>query len=212
MTPQSIRRPVAAIVTSFALVSGPYATARAADGPAQVEVRGGTAAFEAATNVPAISIHGKSTALTGRAKIVADAGRLTIEELDATVPVKTLNTGMSLRDEHMRKHIFTTPDGHVPDLRFSGDRASCSGSDSQSTCEVTGQLTVRGTARPFAIALKVTKDGGAFRAIGQGVLKLSAYGIPQPSQLGVSTSDDVVLRLDFLARPASTSVSTGGAQ
>ncbi len=212
MTPHNMRRSVAALATSLALSSIPFGTARAADGPAPVEVRGGTAAFEASTNIPAISIHGKSTALTGRAKIVADAGRLTIDELDATVPVKTLNTGMSLRDEHMRKHIFTTPDGRVPDLRFSGDHASCSGSDSESTCQVTGQLTVRGTARPFAIALKVTKNGGAFRAMGQGMLKLSEYGIPQPSQLGVSTSDDVVLRLDFLARPASPSASTGGAQ
>jgi len=31
---------------------------------------------------------------------------------------------------------------------------------------------------------------------------LSAYGIPQPSQLGVHTDDEIKLRLEFTARPA----------
>ena len=33
-------------------------------------------------------------------------------------------------------------------------------------------------------------------------MKLSTYGIPPPSQLGVGTDDDIKLRLEFTARPA----------
>lgn len=205
-------RPLALSVALFAVALAPCAAARAGDGRTPVEVRGGTAAFDASTNVSAIAIHGKSTALTGRARVLVDGGRLSLEALDATVPVKTLVTGMGLRDEHMRKHVFTTTDGQLPDLRFTADAATCAGSDAQSTCQVAGQLSVRGTPRPFSIALKVTKDGGAFRAVGDGTLKLSAYGIEQPSQLGVRTADDVVLHLDFLARPAAASTSTGGVE
>jgi hypothetical protein len=59
---------------------------------------------------------------------------------------------------------------------------------------------MRGTARPFTITLKVTRESGSFRAVGDGVVKLSAYGIPAPSQLGVTVVDDVKLHLDFVAR------------
>jgi polyisoprenoid-binding protein YceI len=116
------------------------------------------------------------------------------------VPVKTLNTGMGLRDEHMRKHVFTTADGQVPDLRFSARTSTCSGSEKQTTCELKGELAMRGTAKPFTITLKVSRESGSFRAVGDGIVKLSTYGIPAPSQLGVTVVDDVKLHLDFVAR------------
>jgi polyisoprenoid-binding protein YceI len=186
------------------------AVSAGSDDNAVVEVRGGTAAFDAATNISAIRIHGKSAALEGRAWIRPGAAGLVIDRLEAGVPVNSLNTGMGLRDEHMRKYVFTTPDGKLPDLRFEADKAVCSGSDSQSTCQLSGQLAIRGTPRPFNIALKVTREGSAFRAIGDGIVKLSTYGIPAPSQLGVRTEDDVKLRVEFVARPSSGAVGTGG--
>ena len=198
---------IALTVPVLALAAAP-AGLRAGTDDTIVQVRGGTAVFEAATNLAAISIHGKSEALEGRATIRPGAAGLTIDQLEATVPVQTLNTGMALRDEHMQKYVFTTPDGKLPDLHFQAGKATCSGSEAQSTCQLTGELTIRGTARPFAIELKVTKTGSAFRAVGGGVVKLSTYGIPLPSQLGVKTQDDVRLRLDFVAKPDL--VSTGG--
>ncbi len=181
-----------------------------ADGQETVEVRGGTATFDAATNVSAINIHGKSDALVGTAKITSEGDNLVIESLEAKLPVKTINTGLGLRDEHMRKHIFTTADGAVPDLQFSAEKTICNGSEAASTCQVSGQLAIRGTARPFTIALKVTRSGRGFRAIGDGMVKLATYGIPAPSQFGVHTQDDVKLHLDFVAHSTPTAVATRG--
>ena len=198
MTQQTCRNWSVALGLSMAVVTA--TTAAAQSGETAVEVRGGTAAFDAATNVSAIAIHGKSAALEGRAKVRDGANGFEIQQLEASVPVKTLNTGMGLRDEHMRKHVFTTADGQLPDLRFSAQTSTCSGSDKQATCDVKGELTMRGTAKPFTITLKVTRESGSFRAVGDGVVKLSAYGIPAPSQLGVTVVDDVKLHLDFVAR------------
>lgn len=177
------------------------AAAQSGESSAPVEVLGGTASFETGTNIPAISVHGKSTELRARAQVRQTSDNMTIERVEATVPVKSITTGMGLRDDHMRKYIFTTSNGQVPDVTFAADRANCAVPvRGESTCKVSGELAIRGTSRPFTIALKVSKNGAGYKAIGDGAVMLSAYGIQRPSQLGVTTTDDVKLHLEFIAK------------
>ena len=193
---------IAVLVSTAAAV--PAAAQSAMSPPATpVEVRGGTASFDVGTNIPALSVHGKSNALEARGRVVPGATGPQLEQIEATMSVKTLNTGMGMRDAHMRKYVFTTSDGQTPDVKFVSKSAACTKTGAnRSTCEVTGDLSIRGTARPFTIALTVTENADSYRAAGEGIVKLSAYGIPQPSQLGVRTDDDIKLRLEFTARPA----------
>jgi polyisoprenoid-binding protein YceI len=200
----------AALVVSFATVSSAQ-NAPGADSPTPIEVRGGTASFDVGTNVPALSVHGKSTALEARGRVRPSTQGPQLEQIEATVPVNTLATGMGLRDEHMRKYVFTTDDGQTPDVKFVAKSAACEKTGgNQSMCRVSGDLSIRGTARPFTIAMKVIESGDSYRASGDGILKLSEYGIPLPSQLGVHTDDEVKLRLELTARPAP--VATTGAR
>ena len=198
------------IVATYGLViaSAMFATrgvSAAPDAWSGVEVRGGTASFDAATNISAISVHGKSSALDARASVREGSDGLALEAVEATLPVKSLATGMGLRDEHMRKLVFANPDGNVPDVTFVSREATCSpdAAKRQATCSVSGELAIRGIPRPYTMTLIVSRDGAAFRAAGDGIVKLSAYGIEQPSQFGVHTLDDVKLHLDFTARPAN---------
>ena len=111
---------------------------QAGDKAAIVEVLGGTATFDAGTNISAINVHGKSTNLGGRAQIRQAGDVITIEQMEARLPVKTITTGMGLRDEHMRKYVFTAGDGQTPDLKFTGDRADCAsapGGGGESICK-----------------------------------------------------------------------------
>jgi polyisoprenoid-binding protein YceI len=172
-----------------------------------IAVQGGTAVFVANTNVAAISIKGKSTALVAKLSLRRVADGLQLEHIDARLPVQTLVTGMGLRDSHMRKYVFTTADGQVPDLHFEGANATCAGSAKDTTCQVAGMLSIRGVARPFVLPLKIREDGGGFKASGDGVVKLSAYGIEQPSELGVKMTDDVQLHFDFSAKPVAGDVA-----
>ena len=195
-----------AIVASTAIAS-----AQGADQGNVVEVKNGTAAFEVGTNVGAISVHGKSNDLTARLRMRQAPDGAVLEGIEAAVPVKSLGTGMGLRDSHMRKYVFTTSDGQQPDLRFSADKAVCTKADArQSTCELTGNLAIRGTERPFTVVLKVSEDGDTLRAVGDGKVTLSAYGIERPSQLGVTTEDDVKLRFDLTAKTGARPVATSG--
>jgi polyisoprenoid-binding protein YceI len=189
----------AIITTMSVMLVSSSAVAQTRDA-SSVEIRG-TATFQSATSVPMVSIHGKSNALAGRARIRHEGNSLVVEQLEAVVPVRTLSTGMGLRDQHMRKHVFTTPDGTLPDMRFVADRVVCAGPGGATrTCQLSGELTIRDTARPFEMALDVKSAGAEFRATGDGIAKLSTYGIPAPSQLGVTTMDDVKLHVDFVVK------------
>ena len=174
-----------------------------------VAIHGGTVVFDASTNVPAIGVRGKSTALEGSARIRQSADGLVIEQLEAALPVRTLNTGMGLRDDHMRKFVFTTPVGLMPDVRFVAERVMCVGTGRAKTCQLSGDLIIRDARRSFTLALKVNDEGDSFRAVGDGVVKLSTYGIAPPSQLGVTTMDDVKLHVEFVVKRADDRIARG---
>ncbi|HEY1305342.1 MAG TPA: YceI family protein [Vicinamibacterales bacterium] len=200
---------LAGTIASLDGVSTAAGAAPSSADAAVVEVSGGTATFDIGTSISAINVHGKSVNLRARARVHRSADTMTIEQLQATLPVSTLTTGIALRDEHMKKYVFTTADGQVPDVTFAADKADCSsGKRDNAICQVSGALSIRGTARPFAMALKITKAGDAYKAAGDGTVKLSAYGIPAPSQLGVSTADEVKLHLEFTARPSSSEIAS----
>ena len=177
----------------------------------QVAVEGGTASFVSPTNVSAISVKGKSSSLHAEVSVRRTADGLQLERIDASLPVKSLVTGMSLRDEHMRKYIFTTADGQTPDLRFQGENSVCPGGK-EAVCQVAGTLVIRGVSHAFTLPVKIKEEGSQFRATGDGTVKLSDYGIEQPSQLGVKSTNDVHLHLEFVARPAPARVASGGAR
>jgi hypothetical protein len=99
------------------------------------------------------------------------------------------------------------------DLKFSADKAVWSKAAArQSICELLGNLAIRGTARPFKVVLKVSEEGDTFRAVGDGTVTLSAHGIERPSQLGVTTADDVKLRFDLTGKAGPRVVATTGAR
>jgi polyisoprenoid-binding protein YceI len=172
---------------------------------AAAEVRDGSVTFDVETNVFAVSVHGESKDLDAKVTVHESAEGMRLENIDAVVPVKSLSTGMKLRDDHMRKYIFQTPEGQVPDVRFTAERAECSGAGAAgpAKCVASGQLAIRGTARPFVMELAVTRENDQFRVQGDGIVKLSAYGIERPSQFGVKTADDVKLHLELNAKSAA---------
>jgi polyisoprenoid-binding protein YceI len=189
----------------------------AADGrPAVVEVQSGLASFEAPTNMPGVEVKGKSNALSAHVDMTRENNTLVLQQIKATLPVKSLATGMKVRDEHMRKYIFTTADGKEPDLQFTAEPVTCPEAVHEFTCSISGTFSMRGVARPISMQLHVKEQGGsapAFRATGDAIVKLSDYGIDPPSQFGVKPSNEVKFHLDFTAKQTvDVASSLGGSR
>jgi polyisoprenoid-binding protein YceI len=201
---------------SFVIGLGIAAASANAQAPKSqlVAVDNGVASFHVRTNIPALEVSGKSASLQARVRMHRDSNGVKLEHIEAWVSAATLKTGMSLRDEHMRKRIFTTSGGEVPDLRFESGDVNCPGvaPGREATCAVTGTLAIRGASRAFSIPLKVRQDGSGttFHAVGDGVVKLSDYGIEQPSQLGVKTSNEVSIHLDLSGKEADLVAAAPG--
>ena len=194
----------------LAIIAWPCVTGGTAGDSTSIDVQRGSVTFDVGTNLLSLSVHGTSDVLRASAHLREATEGLVIEQVEAMVPIESLTTGLRLRDEHMRKYIFTTSTGDIPDLRFSSGSVTCpTAPDAPSGCMLPGELAVRGTPRPFAVALKISRKGAAFRVTGDGTVSLAEYGIPAPSQLGVKTDEEVKVHLDFTARPG-VPVGTSG--
>ncbi len=199
--PQSaIRRAVPVSLAILTCAAGIAATER----QQRFDLESGSVAFEVGTTLPAIRVHGKAKDLHATARLRYDGAPVTLVSAEATVPVAGLSTGLSLRDEHMREYVFTTAQGDRPDLRFQAAETACVPAEERDTitCPLSGTLTIRGLSRPLAVVLRVKGSGATRRASAEAVVRLSAYDIPAPSQLGVSTRDEVKVRLELTASVA----------
>jgi polyisoprenoid-binding protein YceI len=188
------------------------AASGAAGQPETISIAHGTATFSVATSMPGVIVKGKSDSLHANVQIRHAAEGVVLERIEASLPVKSLGTGISLRDEHMRKYVFTTSAGEIPDLRFEGGNASCPGvlAGREATCNISGTLSIRGIARNFSIMLKIREANGApsFRGGGDGLVRLSDYGIDSPSQFGVKTANEIQIHLEI----PETAAAQKGAQ
>lgn len=185
--------------------------------PEAIQIEHATATFQVGTNMPGLLVKGKSDAVQARVQIRRSADGLTLDHVSAQLPVKTLATGIALRDQHMREHIFTTSDGQIPDVKFEAESVSCPGvvAGREASCKVSGTLSIRGVPRSFSVGLKIREGGRstpAFRAAGDGTVKLSEYGIEQPTQFGVKTENEIQLHFDFPETPATALDTRAGRQ
>lgn len=191
-------------------------TTVASEGQGQAEmvvIERGKATFTVATNMAGLTVRGKSDALHARAQIRREPDGLILEHIEASLPVKTLATGIALRDQHMREYVFRTSNGEVPDMHFEAANVSCPGvvPSREATCKVAGSLNIRGIPRDFSILLKIREGNPnpVFRAGGDGLVKLSDYGIEPPTQFGVKTANEVHIHVEIPETTASANTSGG---
>jgi polyisoprenoid-binding protein YceI len=198
-----LRRAGLGLSVAVAVLGAPGASADPSWEVSQAEVRvtcpmtvGGS--FEATT-----------TALTGALTPTEPHGSRLSGAI--TVDLGSLDTGIGLRNDHMREEYLQVGKGPgyekavLSDIRLG--EADLSGFDGHTP--FTGTLLLHGVAHAVSGRAEVHRQGPAARVEARFGVELPDYGIPEPRYLGVGVRDRVEVRVRLLATP---SAPTGGAR
>jgi polyisoprenoid-binding protein YceI len=168
--------------------------------------------FEIVPSLSRVGFDAKSTLhdFTGVTSAVRGSlvARLSDLSADASARIEadaaSLDTGLADRNEAMREHL--APHTH-PKILFELKTLESKGIDAvgkKMEGVVKGELTVRGVTRPISMPLKVVVDESMRLVVeGESPLKLSDFGVPVPSKLGlISMQDEVRIWISLRARVA----------
>jgi polyisoprenoid-binding protein YceI len=139
-----------------------------------------------------------SGSLTGEPGSGAFAGSLAVD-------LRTLDTGIGLRNDHMRDRYLEVHKGEgydhavLSDVRLANPAVEASGG----TSPFTAALQLHGLTRPIAGEARLSSRGSDVRVEASFPLDLTEFGIESPRYLGVGVRDQVTVRVTFTAAPAS---------
>jgi polyisoprenoid-binding protein YceI len=155
------------------------------------------------SKAPMETFGGKTRSLEGSITLepdsLGDSLQVVIE-----VDMASLDTGIELRNRHMRENHLHTDQypkaifrgGHLEDL--SSARLA---TGVPVTGTLTGTMELHGTTRPLAVPFQMTSTGAALRVSCRFEISLADYGIPRPQFLVMRLDDIQRVTVELEARP-----------
>ncbi len=150
----------------------------------------------ARTGVPSVQFTGKGTVGTligkGSDLEIADDGTT----VTVSVPLGNLQTGIALRDRHMREKYLEVQ--KFPKAELVVTRAALNikpGADSAG--DVQGTFTLHGVSKPVTFNYKATRKGEGYGVVGKFKINVLDFGIQKPSYLGVGINPDMDVEVTF---------------
>jgi polyisoprenoid-binding protein YceI len=171
--------------TSLALALGALTLAPAAE--AKLTHSGSAQVRFLATGPAGLKIEGKDDKLA-----VAEEG----EGFKITVPLAGLQTGISLRDKHMRDKYLEV--GKFPNAELVVAKAEVKlPTGGESKGQAKGTFTLHGVSKPVVVEYTISGKDGAYKITGTFRTNFNDHGIEVPSYLGVTVKPDVEVTVGF---------------
>ena len=154
----------------------------------------------AITTSPGASVH-VSMQGPGGLHIEGTTQELAVSEHDGElvfqVPLSGLDTGIGLRNRHMRTSLDVA---HFPqaELRVPGTAVAFPATGKGTESDVQGTLSLHGVSRPCTVHYRVEQwSAGDYRIRGTTRIDMRDFGIEPPSYLGVHVEPAVAVQVDF---------------
>lgn len=136
-------------------------------------------------------------------KIEGKTSQFTLREANgqvhAVVPLAMLDTGISLRNTHMREKYLETAKYPNAELTLPSSAVKRPSAGATAPLKAQGTLLLHGVTKPIAIEYTAHPQGNTYTVEGAAQLKLDDYGIKAPSYLGVTVKQDITIHVSFTA-------------
>jgi polyisoprenoid-binding protein YceI len=130
-------------------------------------------------------------------KIVGNTSQLSVKEDGAnvvvTVPLGAVDTGIALRNKHMKEKYLETD--KYPNAELTVARASVK----EGSGSAQGTMKIHGQSKPVTFTYNAKKAGAGFAVDGTVKLNIKEFGIDVPSYLGVTVKPEVDVAAKFNA-------------
>jgi polyisoprenoid-binding protein YceI len=150
------------------------------------------------------SFEAKTTALSGS---VTPGNGGTVKGA-LTVDLVNLDTGISLRNRHLRNNYLEVQKG--PDFSTAKlENIRVEKLPGKTTFK--GTMTLHGQQHEVSGTADVQQDGKGYRVQATFPLQISAFQIPEPTYLGVGVKDEITVQVNLVAAPAAAATTTSAA-
>jgi len=154
------------------------------------------------------SFEAKTSALNGSLALASSSSATYGGEL--SVDLRTLDTGIELRDDHLRNEYLEVGKGEgfatavLSDISLGNvDPGSVQG-----RAAFTGMLLLHGVKKPIAGQADIKRSAGAIRVDAGFPVKLADFGIAKPQYLGVGVKNEVAVKVSLIVRSESAQTSS----
>lgn len=145
------------------------------------------------------SFEGTTNELSGRAQL--DPTDLSTLRGEFELDLASLDTGIGLRNRHMRENVLHTDDHPVATLTIESSEGGLLVAGKPVEARVGGTLELHGVARPFEEVVRITLRGpDELRFSCAFDVALGDFGIERPKMLMLKVAEIVQLQVEGLAR------------
>lgn len=142
------------------------------------------------------SFEAKTDAVDGEVALASEAAPLKGE---LTVDLQKLETGIGLRDRHMKNNYLEVEKGEqFAEARLQDIRVE----KLAGKTTFKGMLTLHGARKEVTGTADLKPNGAGYRVDATFTVRLSEFQIPDPTYLGVGVKDELQVRVRFTAAPA----------
>jgi polyisoprenoid-binding protein YceI len=148
------------------------------------------------------SFEAKTNAVSGEVTVASPQEPLKGE---LTVDLQKLQTGIGLRDRHMKDNYLEVKKGdefaaaRLEDIRVE---------TLQGKTSFKGMLTLHGEKREVSGTANIKQNGDGYRVDASFPIRYADFGIPDATYLGVGVKDEVQVRVNFTVAPSPGSVAS----
>jgi len=143
----------------------------------------------------------------GGLRIVGKTADLTVQEAEGELTIRVqlagLETGIALRDKHLKEKYLEVQKYPEAELKVARSALRVPEADGSVQGDATGTLRLHGKSKSEPFHYQVKRAGSDYQVVGALHLNVRDFDITVPSYLGVTVKPDVTVDVTFSASEAA---------